>query len=221
MSAFIGFVFRALNICSDDSTLKAELLYIKSVAVDRGFNPQIVDSAVKKFCRPKFPSFLMSKEDFQSRDLCLLPFVPKLSSKISGILRRFNIRTVLIPPNSIQFSNLKDEIPLSLSWGIYQIPCQCGKSYIGQTRRALKFRINEHKNYVKNQELTKSAIAQHCWQYDHLFQFDNTKLLQKMRSPLELDFYEAFHIFSNLPNLVNDSKSIPHLSLAWKRLIDC
>ena len=62
-------------------------------------------------------------------------------------------------------------------WGIYSVSCQCGLSYIGQTKRRLIFRLNEHKLNIRNQETNKSAIAKQCWENDHTFNFHSAKII--------------------------------------------
>jgi predicted GIY-YIG superfamily endonuclease len=42
---------------------------------------------------------------------------------------------------------------------VYGIPCECGRSYIGETGRPLAVRIREHRNNMKNGLLEKSKLA--------------------------------------------------------------
>ena len=46
MAAFYTFVNRALNICSDPISFNSEIQYLKVIALDRGYNPSIVDKAL-------------------------------------------------------------------------------------------------------------------------------------------------------------------------------
>ncbi|KFM83277.1 hypothetical protein X975_14191, partial [Stegodyphus mimosarum] len=91
-------------------------------------------------------------------DFVVLPFHPSVSYKVARILHKFNFQVSFSPINKIHGSTLKDSVSdfnswgiYSIScqcglrsWGIYSISCQCGLRYIGQTKRALKFRIKEH-----------------------------------------------------------------------------
>jgi predicted GIY-YIG superfamily endonuclease len=36
-----------------------------------------------------------------------------------------------------------------MSQGVYRIPCECGKSYIGKTGRPLAMRLREHRYNLK------------------------------------------------------------------------
>ena len=62
---------------------------------------------------------------------------------------------------------------------VYEIPCTCGKVYVGETIRRLGTRIKEHKEACQNCSLDKSAIAEHAWTEHHPIQWDNIKILDK------------------------------------------
>ena len=50
--------------------------------------------------------------------------------------------------------------------------------YIGQTKRDLKSRLAEHKLAIRNQEPEKSALCEHYIQFDHLIDWNNSKVLK-------------------------------------------
>jgi hypothetical protein len=71
---------------------------------------------------------------------------------------------------------------------VYKIPCkECSAAYIGQTRKSIKTRINQHKGLcrpVLKQRILKSSkkdngLAFHTHQTGHKFDFDNTQILAK------------------------------------------
>ena len=103
---------------------------------------------------------------------------------------------------ALSLSKLKDPIHTLNCWGIYSFSCRCSLSYIGQTKRRLCFRLNEHKLNIWNQETNKSVIAKHCWVNDPTFNFHSAKIVCKPNSVFELDFLEAYHIHNNINNVV-------------------
>ena len=107
---------------------------------------------MKKFSKPTKNH---SKFDTNYKGLVGLPFYPKITHQIANILKTFNLKCIFSPVNKLKFSNLKDPIDSLNNWGIYNISCQCGLSYIGQTKRALRIRLKEHQNYVKNMDVKK------------------------------------------------------------------
>lgn len=214
LAAFNTLIFRAHNICSNKDLFYNEINYIKAIAVDRGFPCNIVDRILLKFSRAVIPS----KVEKEFSGVVVLPFCRQVSAKISRILNKFNFKVVFSPINKLSFSILKDPINLHNSWGIYRIYCECGLSYIGQTRRSLKCRLKEHESYVKKQEFNRSTIAKHCWSENHRFNFSGAKIIKKCSSVIDLDFYESFYIHKFSGSLVNDIASTPFLSPVWNDL---
>jgi len=55
---------------------------------------------------------------------------------------------------------VKDDLGLKEP-GAYHIPCECGKVYVGQTRRSIEARCKEHMRYIYLNQLEKSVMAEH------------------------------------------------------------
>jgi hypothetical protein len=45
---------------------------------------------------------------------------------------------------------------------IHSIPCECGRSYTGETGRPLAVRLREHRHNLKEDLLEKPKVAQHA-----------------------------------------------------------
>jgi len=75
----------------------------------------------------------------------------------------------------------KDPLPLlSCSNVVYKINClHCDSSYVGQTRRLLKHRIEEHKNHIRRNITQPSVITEHRLKYSHDFDWDNVEILDE------------------------------------------
>ena len=61
--------------------------------------------------------------------------------------------------------------------GIYRIPCECGKVYIGQSGRSVQLRVKEHERHMRLVQRDKSAVAEHSFNHDHIMRSQDTKLL--------------------------------------------
>lgn len=91
------------------------------------------------------------------------------------------------PPTKIRhyLRSVKDNIPLRTQ-GVYEVPCSCGSSYIGQTKRSIGVRLNEHVKAVRDKDVNKSAIYQHLVENDtdissHSIRFDQAKVISTDR----------------------------------------
>ena len=125
----------------------------------------------------------------------VLPYVEGVTDKISRILRRASIKTYFKPSNKINqlLRPIKCNIPLQDA-GVYKIDCDCGLSYIGQTKRSIKTRIKEHIADMKNNRTTKSAVCEHALKPNHFIRFDKPQVLVKESKYIPRMIREAIEI---------------------------
>ena len=82
---------------------------------------------------------------------------------------------------------------------MYGIECNCGEIYIGESKRPLHIRLNEHKNNIKNKfrdpfniNLTNSLLANHIFEnFEHIIDWDKTRLITKEEFWKKRKFIEA------------------------------
>jgi predicted GIY-YIG superfamily endonuclease len=61
---------------------------------------------------------------------------------------------------------------------VYNIACDCGRCYIGETRRPLEVRIKKHKYKLTYGLLEKSKLAQHAYEEGHKICWKEARVLQ-------------------------------------------
>ena len=93
---------------------------------------------------------------------------------------------------------------LHITGAVYQLSCTCGKSYIGQTKRNLKFRLNEHKpsNSYKN-DISKHLLENSS----HLIDFNQLKILARDNNWRKLKIKKTLFIQKLQPQLNIDETS--------------
>ena len=95
-----------------------------------------------------------------------LPYTQTMYGRISRMLAKYNIKSVAIPPKKISsYMPPNKDAPGLRTPGIYKIPCECGKVYIGQSGRSIQLRIKEHGRHIRLAQPDKSAVAES----DHSF----------------------------------------------------
>ena len=143
-----------------------------------------------------------------------VPFYGNVSNKIAHILRKRNIRTVHLPPKKIKqlLRLVKDDQGLKTP-GVYEIPCECGQVYIGQTGRTVSERISEHDRDLRMQYFDKSAVAQHALENNHHIGFDEARLIDRATNYWDCIRREAIEIKLQ-PNNFNRDSGL-HISKAW------
>ena len=86
----------------------------------------------------------------------------------------------------INFLNLgKDKTPITRQRGVYQIPCDCGKYYVGRTHRNLEKRLEQHKHDISkaiNSNIANvsfdSALTRHVFENSsHKILFEESAII--------------------------------------------
>jgi hypothetical protein len=68
--------------------------------------------------------------------------------------------------------------PLQMVQCVYNIPCECGGSYIDETGRSLAMRHHEHRRNLKEGLLEKSELAQHTYEKGNRVGWDEARILE-------------------------------------------
>jgi predicted GIY-YIG superfamily endonuclease len=98
------------------------------------------------------------------------------------MLAKLNItsKSTPLPPKKISnyLPPVKGAVRLKTP-GIYSIPCECGKVYIGQSGRSIQIRIKEHVRHIRLAQTEKSTVAEHTRSINqnHITKLHVTKLL--------------------------------------------
>jgi hypothetical protein len=97
--------------------------------------------------------------------------------------------------------NPKVQVETLQKSGIYQIDSLgCSASYIGQSRRSIKTRFNDHHKNIRKNQPELSSIANHVISHmndprsKHDNNLDNFSLLKEVRKPYHLDAFESYYI---------------------------
>ena len=174
----VGLYLRAFRICVP-ACLEDELRYIRSCFIELAYPIWFLNEALRK-AREIYYS-CNDKKDWmkEGTKIIKLPYNKKVK-EITRNLGDDEHKFVFHFNNTIRkclcrnkLGNQKDEEKP----GVYVIKCNdCNLSYVGESGRQLSKRVGEHKRAVRLNE-NNSAIARHCWDFDHRMNFEGSKLV--------------------------------------------
>jgi hypothetical protein len=97
--------------------------------------------------------------------------------------------------------------------GVYRIPCECRKVYVGQAGRSIETRCKEHMRHICLDQLEKSVVAEYSVNTGHQIDFSNITILDRTLGYMDRIVKEAIHIRLNRENFNRDNGF--NLSQAW------
>jgi hypothetical protein len=220
MSVVSSLAYRAFTYCDKQEDQEKEVELITKELMGNGY-PKVGITKVVKKVREKMLLPVEQEEEFEQKKTVSIPFIEQLSYKISRVLRKFDIRTVMVPGATIR--NIacltKDKIAMEETPNcVYVIGCsECDATYVGETKRRLKNRITEHKAAVRNANDKDSALSEHAIEKLHIPDWNSIKIVSKDRDFRTRRFKEAVAIF-NQKNPLNRNEGMK-ISETFKPLI--
>lgn len=170
--------------------------------------------------RKKLP-YLNSNEtstqnDVQRQVVCL-PFKSNYY-RMSWILKEYNISTIPIVDKNLK-SIVKLGKDTTKKWEqtnvVYQFYCKdCPATYVGETKRSLKIRINEHKKH----KTENSVVSLHEINNNHTFDWVRAKILHFETNFRKRLLSEMIFIKINT-NSINKKEDIDGLSSSYFPLL--
>jgi hypothetical protein len=107
-----------------------------------------------------------------------IPYVKDVSEKFKRVGNRYNIRKIFRMKHILRSSLLRNRSegdPQQTVQCVCSIPCECGRSYIGETGRPLAVWLHEH---LKEGFLERSRLAQHACEEGHRVIWDEARILE-------------------------------------------
>jgi hypothetical protein len=73
------------------------------------------------------------------------------------------------------------------TFGVYHIPCECGKAYVGHTSRTIEIRCHKHIKHLYHVQSETSAIAENTINIGHEIQFEKKHIYWPGQPPTWTD----------------------------------
>jgi len=102
---------------------------------------------------------------------------------------------------------------------VYKIFCNnCNASYVGQTKRQLRTRMNEHIKNIKLNESKHSVVTKHMLDSGHSFDWTNVKIMDHETNYCKRLISEMIHIKTQV-NSLNSMDDIECLDSSYFNLL--
>jgi hypothetical protein len=211
---------------------------IEEVLSKNYYPKNVIDKVIKKYKYFKtghLSSQSSGSEQDNQKVFSGLSYIPNISNKISKKLIEINpnLNFGFKPCNKIAnvYTKTKSRLKKEDKSGIiYQLNCNgnqtkgeiCNKVYIGETSRKLGTRIKEHKrdNNNKSKPGNKTALIQHSNEANHIFDFENPKILNSESNWYRRRFLESSYIQFNKPNSVNFKQDTNNLNTLYCNIVN-
>ena len=185
---------RCMTLCSEEQSKLQELDHLKKVLSVSGYTK----SAWVTATRPRPPTVPTDPSQSRKRGHITLPYVGHVSNAIARCVRKTGIAVHMKPYNTIRrhLVHPKDKVPtLEQSGVVYQMQCaDCPASYVGETERNLRKRVNEHHR-------SSSPVGHHLDFNTHKLADPEVSILHREPDWFKRGVAEAIHVEEQSPTL--------------------
>lgn len=209
LAAFHSMIHRLLSIPLNEKDFLKELNIIKQIAVNNGYNVDIVNSILNKKKYKKALELIFPRQQKNNQErYSVITYIGETSNKIGSVLtKKLNINVAFKTNNTLSkhIKNNKSKTDKEQKSGVYKLNCEnCECTYIGQTGRNFKKRIKEHfTSFIT--EKSDSNYANHLIESEHQFN-KNFEILHMEKKGYKLNLLESLEInkLKNTNYLLND-----------------
>ena len=137
------------------------------------------------------------------------------SEQLKRIFNDHNINCTFYTTTTLRtlLSHAKDPVPSEQRNNIvYKYDCKdCEAVYFGESKRTLAERTKEHTRAVRAADTRRYETADHCWKYNHNFDWENKKINDYEANTTTRKIKETIHSLSNNNHINGISYRLPHI----------
>ena len=172
---------RAKNIISNPSDQEKEENHLTAVLQANGYPKKFIKNTIRA---SQLPRQSVNNDNTENQEQVApvrinLPYVKGTSEKLKRIFNDHNIDCTFYTATTlcILLLHVKEPVPLEQRNNIvYKYDCKdCESVYFGESKRTIAERTKEHTRAVRAADTRRYETADHCWKYNHDFDWENKK----------------------------------------------
>ena len=210
MAAYHHMIHRMQTLPLSDEGKTKELDYIYETARINGYQTTTIQAIINKKTKDLHKQSLTTLTPItQPLRRVAVDFDYNLTRPLRSKLDKFGIDLVFTSRNNqlqTMLGTTKDTIETLEKPGIYKVTCEdCDMIYIGQTKRRLKTRLNEHLNLYTKPALAQikkglqphfqSAVTEHIITQGHNINAEDATIIRHITRQSKLDVAESIEIY--------------------------
>lgn len=202
---------------SDKKFHHKNLNLLKNTLLTNGYPLKLINYVMKRTKNKLVHNTSIPRTKEPDQKFVSVPYIKGLFDRTKNLLSKHNVNVVSRGCDNLNnqlFTRLKDTIPKDRQTNIiYEVSCNCGVKYVGQTSQHLGKRIYQHKyGSTKNNapDSSQSSLSQHLREEKHHIEMDNVKIIAKESNYRKRSILEMIKIkkCNNNINKQDDSEYI-------------
>ena len=118
------------------------------VFTENGHNEETLTKLAKDYIPPELRPVITEQDNTVdiNNTIVRLPWIPKITPALRKIFRKKGFKVVCSSSPNLQrlVCKNKDRLTPNSDPGVYKLDCNCGKSYVGETKKKILTRCLEH-----------------------------------------------------------------------------
>ena len=215
---------RAKNIISNPSDQEKEENHLTAVLQANGYPKKFIKNTITA---SQLPRQSVNNDNTENQEQIApvrinLPYVKGTCEHLKRIFNDHNIDCTFYTTTTLRtlLLHVKDPVPLEQRNNIvYKYDCKdCEAVYFGESKRTIAERTKEHTRAVRAADTRRYKTADHCWKYNHDFDWENKKIMDYDTNTTTRKIKETIHSFSNDNHINGISYKLPHIWLPALKL---
>jgi len=166
---FKGFILRANRICSPEY-LHEEMEFLVSNFVENGYDEKVLRKIISEQDTAR-----NQPDNDTGKPMVKLPWMPVIGPQLRRSLRKYGCTVKFTSGTNLQnhLCQHKCPLPKNNSAGVYKLQCECSSVYVGESKKRVVTRIEEHQKDIFNGNWKNSGAAEHAKVCDQHFKWDD------------------------------------------------